>query len=128
MGLFSGAQWFRPVRLAGPPGRGAPGPSSIERAPRARLQSSRASCFWDELGDEPFEAPPGKPLIVASYLGGDIPTAYVEPVGVCDALPSLPIFLSERRYIPAPLEATYQEAWAIYPAMIKELIETPGKD
>src|SRR3954452_17703595 len=46
--------------------------------------------IWDEFGDEPFEAPPGKPLIVASYLGGDIPTAYVESVGIGDALPSLP--------------------------------------
>jgi Protein of unknown function (DUF4058) len=81
------------------------------------------AAIWDELGDEPFEAPPGKPLIVASYLGGDIPTAYVESVGIGDPLPSLPIFLSETRYIPAPLEATYQDAWAVYPAMLKELIE-----
>ena len=36
-----------------------------------------------------------------------MPTAYVESVGVGDPLPSLPIFLSETRYIPAPLEATY---------------------
>jgi hypothetical protein len=79
--------------------------------------------IWDELDEAPFEAPPGKPLIVASYLGGDIPTAYVESVGIGDTLPSLPIFLSETRYIPAPLEATYQEAWAVFPAMLKELIE-----
>lgn len=79
--------------------------------------------IWDELGDQPFEAPPGKPLIVASYQGGDIPTAYVEPVGLGDSLPSLPIFLSETRYIPAPLETTYQDAWAVFPAMLKELIE-----
>ena len=79
--------------------------------------------IWDELGDQPFEAPPGKPLIVASYQGGDIPTAYVEPVGLGDTLPSLPIFLSETRYIPAPLEETYQHAWAGFPAMLKELIE-----
>ena len=72
-------------------------------------------------------APPGKPLIVASYVGGDIPTAYVESVGVGDALPSLPIFLSQTRYIPAPLETTYQEAWAVFPAMLKELIEPTGK-
>jgi len=77
----------------------------------------------DELGDEPFEAPPGQPLIVASYLGGDIPMAYVESVGIGDALPSLPIFLSETRYIRAPLETTYQEAWAVFPAVLKELIE-----
>ncbi len=79
--------------------------------------------IWDELGDEPFEAPPGKPLTVASYIGGDLPTAYVESVGVGDPLPSMPIFLSETRYIPAPLEATYLEAWAVFPALLKELIE-----
>ncbi len=84
--------------------------------------------IWDELCDEPFEAPPGKPLIVASYLGGDIPEAYVESVGIGDALPSLPIFLSETRYIPAPLETTYQEAWADFPAMLKELIEPTGNE
>jgi hypothetical protein len=79
--------------------------------------------IWDELGDQPFELPPGKPLTAASYLGGDIPTAYVESVGIGDPLPALPIFLSETRYIPAPLEATYQEAWAVFPTLLKELIE-----
>ncbi len=59
--------------------------------------------IWDELGEERFEEVPGKPLIAASFLGGDLPTAYVEPLGVGDALPSLPIFLSPDRYIPAPL-------------------------
>jgi hypothetical protein len=78
--------------------------------------------IWDELADEPYELPHGKPLTVASYIGGDLLTAYVEPVGIGDALPPLPIFLSEDRYIPAPLEATYQEAWAVFPAMLKELI------
>ncbi len=81
----------------------------------------------DELGDQPFEALPGKPLIVASYVAGDIPTAHVEFLGVGDTLPSLPIFLSESRYIRAPLEATYQEAWAAFPAILKDLIEPVGK-
>jgi hypothetical protein len=80
--------------------------------------------IWDEFGDEPFEAPPGKPLTVASYLGGDLPTAYVESVGIGDALPPLPIFLSETRYIPAPLEPTYQQAWAVFPNLLKHLLET----
>jgi hypothetical protein len=79
--------------------------------------------IWDEFVDEPFEAPPGKILTVASYIGGDLPTAYVEPVGVGDPLPSLPIFLSETRYIPAPLEAPYMQAWAVFPALLKELIK-----
>jgi hypothetical protein len=62
-------------------------------------------------------------LIVAWYIGGDMPTADVESVGIGDVLPSLPIFLSETRYIPAPLERTYQEAWAVFPALLKELVE-----
>jgi hypothetical protein len=82
--------------------------------------------IWDEFGEEPFETPPGKPLTVASYIGGDLPTAYVDSVGIGDPLPSLPIFLSETRYIPAPLETTYMQAWAVFPAMLRELIE-PAK-
>jgi len=79
--------------------------------------------IWDELVDEPYEAPPGKPLTVASYLAGEDPTAYVEPIGIGDSLPSMPIFLSETHYIPAPLEETYQEKWAVYPAVLKKFIE-----
>jgi hypothetical protein len=79
----------------------------------------------EELGGEPFEAPPGKPMTVTSYLAGDIPTAYVESLGVGDPLPSLPIFLSdsETQYIPAPLETTYEETWAAVPAMLEEILE-----
>jgi hypothetical protein len=47
----------------------------------------------------------------------------VESIGIGDVLPSLPIFLSETRYIPAPLERTYQEAWAVFPDLLKELVE-----
>jgi hypothetical protein len=85
-----------------------------------------AKAIWDEFEDEPFEFPPGKPLTVASFIGGERATAYVESVGVGDPLPSIALFLSETRYIPAPLESTYQNAWAVYPAMLKELIESPA--
>lgn len=81
--------------------------------------------IWDEFGDEPFAPPPDKPLTAVSYLGGDLPTAYVEPIGIGDPLPSLPLFLSEERYIPAPLESTYLQAWAVFPKLLKELIEMP---
>jgi hypothetical protein len=81
--------------------------------------------IWDEFGDEPFTAPAGKPLTVASYIGAEVPMAYVESVGVGDPLPSLPIFLSETRYIPAPLEASYQQTWDDFPPMLKELMESP---
>jgi hypothetical protein len=83
--------------------------------------------IWDEIHDEPFELPPDKPLTVVAYMGGTIKRAYIEPVAVGDPLPDLPIFLSTERYIPAPLDATYQTTWGQYPAPLRELVETPPR-
>ena len=79
----------------------------------------------DEFAEsEPFDFLPDKPLTVASYIGGDLPTAYVESLAVGDPLPAIPLFLTESDHVPCPLDPTYAEAWAVYPAMLKELIET----
>ena len=83
--------------------------------------------IWDVLCDEPFELPPGKPLTVAAYTGTEPQFAYVEPVGVGDLLPSLPIFLDASTYVPAPLEATYQVTWEKRPAIVRELVEGAGR-
>jgi hypothetical protein len=82
--------------------------------------------IWDEFGDEPFDFLPEKPLTVVSYIGGDLPTAYVESVGVGDRLPAIPLFLTESDYVPCPLDATYEEAWRVFPAMLKEEMVSPG--
>ncbi len=79
--------------------------------------------IWDEFGEQPFEAPPGKSLTVASYIGGEFPTAYVESLGLGDSLPSAPLFLSEARYIPAPLETTYMRAWSVFPSLLKQIVD-----
>jgi len=43
-----------------------------------------------------------------------------------DVLPSAPIFLTgDVDYVPCPLEATYNQAWAVYPRFLKELMESP---
>jgi hypothetical protein len=91
--------------------------------PTSRDPHGIHKAIWDEFEDQPFEIPPGKPLIVASYIGGDIPTAYVESIGLGDPLPSMPIFLSESRYIPAPLESTYMGAWEVFPSILKQIID-----
>jgi hypothetical protein len=79
--------------------------------------------IWDEVVERPFELPAGKPLTVAAYRAVPTKTAYVEPVGVGDDLPALPIFLTEDEYVPAPLEETYRASWAAFPADLKELLE-----
>jgi hypothetical protein len=81
--------------------------------------------IWDRLHDEPFTLPPDKPLTLASYAAGSEIVAYVEPVAVGDALPDMPIFLTADRYVPCPLEATYQTAWEQFPAPLKGPLEPP---
>lgn len=52
-------------------------------------------------------------------------TGSVENVAVGDALPDVPIFLTEERYVPCPLEATYAQSWAVFPQALKAPLETP---
>jgi hypothetical protein len=82
--------------------------------------------IWDTIRDESFELPADKPLTVAAYMAGELKRAYVEPVAVGDELPSLPIFLDESTYVPAPLETTYQTAWNRCPEPVRELVENPA--
>lgn len=79
---------------------------------------------WDYLREEPFELPPDKPLTVAAYAVGAETVAYVEPLAVGDVLPDMPIFLRADRYVPCPLESTYQTAWQQFPAPLKAPLES----
>lgn len=79
--------------------------------------------IWDEICEEAFELPADKPLTVAAYSAENVKTAYVEPVAVGDPLPSLPIFLADGIYVPAPLEVTYQSTWAKCPEPVREMVE-----
>jgi hypothetical protein len=81
--------------------------------------------IWDRMHEEPFSLPAGKPLTVAAYAAGDEMVAYVEPVSVGDVLPDMPTFLTADRYVPCPLEATYQTAWEQFPAPLRRPLESP---
>jgi len=81
--------------------------------------------LWDEFVEEDLELPPDKPLTLASYDAGPEHVAYVEFVAVGDALPDMPLFLKPQRYVPAPLEATYQTTWHVFPAALKGLLQGP---
>jgi hypothetical protein len=83
--------------------------------------------IWDRILDEPFTPPPDKPLTAVSYVGGGEIVAYVEPLAVSDRLPEMPLFLAAERYVPCPLEATYQTAWEQFPAPLKGPLESPAE-
>jgi len=93
--------------------------------PSSRDPQGIHKAIWDELADEPFELPAGKPLTVVSYQTGDGITAHIEPVGVGDPLPEMPLFLTPSEHVLVPLEATYAATWAVCPEPIRELVETP---
>jgi hypothetical protein len=82
--------------------------------------------IWDQIKEEDFDLPPGKPLTLAAYDAGPPPVAYVEPIAVGDVLPDMPLFLKPEFYVPAPLEATYQETWSRFPRPMKRLLEPPS--
>lgn len=81
--------------------------------------------IWDRIRDEPFALPPDKPLTLAAYSAGSEVIAYVEPVAVGDVLPDMAIFLTANHHVPCPLEATYQAAWSVFPAVLKGPLEGP---
>lgn len=97
--------------------------------PTPRDPAGMHKAVWDEIEEEPFELPPGKPLTLAAYVAGDLftgieTTAYVELIGVGDILPDMPAYLDRQSYVSVPLEAAYQTAWATCPADLRELVET----
>lgn len=80
--------------------------------------------IWDNFDDEPFEFPPGKDRILASYQAGDEQAAYIEPIAVGDSLPDMPLFLTESLHVPVPLESTYQATWDATPEELRLAVET----
>ncbi len=83
----------------------------VDLLPPGRLDPQGVhGAVWDEIGDEPYLAPPGLPLTVASYHAwGDV-EAFVQPLRAGDRLPDMPLFLTPGLYVTLPLEECYEEA------------------
>jgi hypothetical protein len=83
-----------------------------------------AARVWEEFAaeEERFDPPAGKPLAVASFIGGIGVEAYIEPMAVGDRLIDMPLFLDREHYVPVPLESTYQSAWEAVPAVWRAVV------
>jgi hypothetical protein len=79
--------------------------------------------IWSEVTDHSFALPADRPLTIVSYQTEPTKTAYVEPLHVGAALPTMPLFLEGEFYVDLPLELTYQETWNALPAPLKQLVE-----
>ena len=50
-------------------------------------------------------------------------TAYVEPIAIGSALPTMPLFLNGEFYVNVPLEKTYSDTWNVLPKELRQLVE-----
>ena len=80
--------------------------------PGVRDPAGVHGAVWPELGGDAWSPPPGKPLVTAAYEAGDAARCYVQPLAAGDRLTDMPLFLRPGRYVNAPLEASYQAAFA----------------
>jgi hypothetical protein len=80
--------------------------------------------IWDEIEEKEFALPTGKDRILASYETGGVQACYVEPIGVGDVLPDMPLFLANTWHVPVPLESTYQATWNACPEELRVAVET----
>lgn len=94
--------------------------------PGPRDRQGIHGAIWEEIADDSYRQPPDKPLTLAAYDAGPPKTAYVEPVAVGDLLPDTPLFFAPERYVPVPLEVTYQAAWRSVPQRWRRVLESPG--
>ena len=90
--------------------------------PGARDPQGLHKAIWDEIVDNEFALPQERRLTLAAYIAGPFPIAFVQPVAVGQSLPDMPLFLTPDVYVPVPLEATYQAAWADVPSFWKEAL------
>jgi hypothetical protein len=81
--------------------------------------------LWQKVADSGYEAPPDRPLTLASYDAGPPLAAYVQPVSAGDALPDMPLFLQPETYVNVPLEATYRGAWEGVPRRCRRVLDAP---
>ncbi|HLX61655.1 MAG TPA: hypothetical protein VKX17_10270 [Planctomycetota bacterium] len=71
--------------------------------------------IWSALGERAPVWNPAKPFSAAAYESSGEINAYVQPYGIGEALPDLPLFLKPSYYVYVPLEKTYTEALASMP-------------
>jgi Protein of unknown function (DUF4058) len=90
--------------------------------PLMREQEGLHPAVWTHFSDDAETNPPNRPLTFASYESEEDLEAFVEPLAVGEALPDIPVFLSEGVHVMLPLESLYQRAWAEVPRRWQEVI------
>jgi hypothetical protein len=91
--------------------------------PTARDPQGIHGAIWDEVAGQEYFRPTDKPLTLTSYESGARVRAFIEPVGVEDALSDMPLYLQPGRYVAVPLEETYRLAFESVPRRWRAILE-----
>lgn len=73
------------------------------------------AAIWEFITGESYSLPETKPFTAVSYERGAIISAYVEPFGAGETLPTMPVFLEPDFFVDLDLERTYNDAFAATP-------------
>lgn len=82
--------------------------------------------FWSRHYDNCPGVTAERPVTLAAYRSGHLPTAYFEPSALHHPLREMPLFLEPNWYVNVPLEETYRKAFAGIPAKWQRMLERDG--
>ena len=91
--------------------------------PTPRDPNGVHAAIWQEIEDDSFALPSDKQLTMVAYECDWTTRAYIEPIGVGDPLPEMPLYLQPHVFVGVPLEATYQTAFAVLPRRWQRVLE-----
>jgi hypothetical protein len=94
--------------------------------PTARDPRGIHGAIAQALGREQTRFDAKKPLTLVAYHASGETRAYVQPVAIGDALTTMPLFLSDEKYVNVPLEETYGAAFQSVPRHLRAVLESPA--
>jgi hypothetical protein len=86
-----------------------------------------ADAIWAAISATDAPLPSELPLTATAYSAGPPVMALPKPLRVGDELTSMPLILSTKKFIKAPLEATYLEAVDECPRHFRHLLTAPAE-
>jgi hypothetical protein len=95
--------------------------------PSPRDPNGIHAAIWEQVQDAPFQPPANQPLSLVAYECDLTTRAYIETVAVGQPLPDMPLFLEPNGCVMAPLEATYQTAFAVMPKRWQSVLAPPAQ-
>jgi hypothetical protein len=75
------------------------------------------------IGRVVIQAHPAAIMAATAYEPGEALRVISTLLSVGDPLPDVPLFIESDRHIAVPLETTYRDAWDVFPARWREVIE-----